>query len=153
MALIKILTDDTRRELSRHGTDSFPMTVNHDDLWAFEGRNVPIHWHNELEIGLPRDGEMIYQVYQKSYLVRPNEAILLNQNVPHSCFSPHDERVRYSSILVRPDFLYGEFGSDVERNCFRPFLENAAVPCLILTEDSAYEKEILKKWNETETAI
>lgn len=49
----KILVDDTKRELCAHGSETFPMTVNHDDLWMFEGKNVPIHWHNELEISLP----------------------------------------------------------------------------------------------------
>ena len=54
MAMRKILVDETNRELCEHGTVGFPMTVNHDDLWAFEGKSVPIHWHNDLEISLPR---------------------------------------------------------------------------------------------------
>ena len=56
MAKRKILVDDTRRELEEHGTETFPLTVNHDDLWMFEGKNVPIHWHQEIEISLPREG-------------------------------------------------------------------------------------------------
>lgn len=55
MAMRKILVDETNRELCEHGTVGFPMTVNHDDLWAFEGKSVPIHWHNDLEISLPRE--------------------------------------------------------------------------------------------------
>ena len=115
----RILVDDTRRELSEHGTETFPMTVNHDDLWAFEGKRVPIHWHDDLEISLPREGEAIYQIYEKSY-------------------------------IVRPDFLYGDFGSDIERNCFRPFLENSAVPCIHLKGTDEGEKEILKLLNQVE---
>ena len=46
MAKRTILVDSARRELEKHGTETFPMTVNHDDLWSFEGKNVPIHWHN-----------------------------------------------------------------------------------------------------------
>lgn len=38
MAKRKILVDDTRRELEEHGTETFPLTVNHDDLWMFEGK-------------------------------------------------------------------------------------------------------------------
>ena len=34
MAMRKILVDETNRELCEHGTVGFPMTVNHDDLWA-----------------------------------------------------------------------------------------------------------------------
>ena len=43
MAMRKILVDETNRELCEHGTVGFPMTVNHDDLWAFEGKSVPLH--------------------------------------------------------------------------------------------------------------
>ena len=150
MAMRKILVDETNRELCEHGTVGFPMTVNHDDLWAFEGKSVPIHWHNDLEISLPREGEAIYQVYRKSYTVRPGDVLLLNRNVPHSCHSPNNSHARYSTFLARPDFIYGEYGSDVERRCFRPFLQNSAVPCILLTSESSCTRTVIQKLNETE---
>lgn len=153
MAKRTILVDSARRELEKHGTETFPMTVNHDDLWSFEGKNVPIHWHNDLEINLIREGEAVFQVYQKSYRVRTGEGFLLNRNVPHSCSSPGNEHVRYSTILVRPDFLYGNFGSDVERKCFQPFLQNSAIPCIHLTGFDENGKEILQKLNQVEEAF
>ena len=153
MAKRTILVDSARRELEKHGTETFPMTVNHDDLWSFEGKNVPIHWHNDLEINLIREGEAVFQVYQKSYRVRTGEGFLLNRNVPHSCSSPGNEHVRYSTILVRPDFLYGDFGSDVERKCFQPFLQNSAIPCIHLTGFDENGKEILQKLNQVEEAF
>lgn len=153
MAKRTILVDSARRELEKHGTETFPMTVNHDDLWSFEGKNVPIHWHNDLEINLIREGEAVFQVYQKSYRVRTGEGFLLNRNVPHSCSSPGNEHVRYSTILVRPDFLYGDFGSDVERKCFQPFLQNSALPCIYLTGFDENGKEILQKLNQVEEAF
>lgn len=143
----KILVDDTRRELEEHGTENFPLTVNHDDLWMFEGKNVPIHWHQELEISLPREGKAIYQIYQNSYETVPGEGLLVNRNVPHSCHSPNNNRAKYSTILVRPDFLYGDFGSDVERKCFRPFLQNSAIPCVSLSKESAWGREVLQKFD------
>ena len=153
MAKRTILVDSARRELEKHGTETFPMTVNHDDLWSFEGKNVPIHWHNDLEINLIREGEAVFQVYQKSYRGRTGEGFLLNRNVPHSCSSPGNEHVRYSTILVRPDFLYGDFGSDVERKCFQPFLQNSAIPCIHLTGFDENGKEILQKLNQVEEAF
>ena len=153
MAKRTILVDSARRELEKHGTETFPMTVNHDDLWSFEGKNVPIHWHNDLEINLIREGEAVFQVYQKSYRVRTGEGFLLNRNVPHSCSSPGNEHVRYSTIIVRPDFLYGDFGSDVERKCFQPFLQNSAIPCIYLTGFDENGKEILQKLNQVEEAF
>ena len=150
MAMRKILVDETNRELCEHGTVGFPMTVNHDDLWAFEGKSVPIHWHNDLEISLPREGEAIYQVYQKSYTVRPGDVLLLNRNVPHSCHSSNNSHARYSTFLARPDFIYGEYGSDVERRCFRPFLQNSSVPCILLASGNSCTRTVIQKLNETE---
>lgn len=146
----KILVDDTKRELSKHGTEGFPMTVNHDDLWDFEGRRVPIHWHEDLEISLPRKGKSVCQVYQERYQVEPGQGLLLNRNVPHSFQSADNQNVRYSTILVRPDFLYGEFGSDVERSCFRPFLQNQAVPCIPISRDTKWGEAALQKLDQVE---
>lgn len=140
----KILVDDTLRELTEHGTEFFPMTVSHDDLWAFEGKKVPVHWHQDLENGLPQEGEIIYQIFQQSYAVHPGEGILLNSNVPHSCHSPGNSPARYTTVLIRPDFLYGTFGSDVERNCFRPFLQNSRFPCILLTDSKNQEHNIFR---------
>lgn len=46
MGTKKIYVDDHNRELSAHGTENFPVTVNHDDLWMFEGSNVPHSCHS-----------------------------------------------------------------------------------------------------------
>ena len=144
MAGKKIFVDETRREISEHGTAGFPVTVNHDDLWMFEGKTVPVHWHSDLEIGLPREGKATYQIYQNRYTLKPGEGILINSNVPHSCCSPDNRRVKYHSIILRPDFLYGDFGSDVEKNCFRPFLQNHAVPCLLFRSEDDCGTQLLQ---------
>ena len=130
MGTKKIYVDDHNRELSVHGTETFPVTVNHDDLWMFEGRNVPIHWHNEIEFCLPRKGTAVCQIYQESYTIPAGSAILIGSNVPHSCHSLTGESVLYSSIIAAPEFISGEIGGDVERKCMRPFLEGSAGPCI-----------------------
>ena len=129
------------------------MTVNHDDLWDFEGRRVPIHWHDDLEISIPRKGASLCQVYQERYQVETGQGLLLNRNVPHSFQSADNQNVRYSTILVRPDFLYGEFGSDVERNCFRPFLQNQAVPCMVISGKESWGRNVLQKLDQVEEAF
>ena len=138
-----ILVDEAQRELTAHGTNGFPLTVNHDDLWMFEQQMVPVHWHQDLEICLPTEGTILYRIYQDNYELHPGQALLINSDVPHSSCSPSKTRAVYSSIIVRPDFLYGDFGSDIERNCFRPFLSNGAVPCMLLSGDHPAGQTIL----------
>lgn len=151
MTGMKIIVDETLREIKEHGTKAFPVTVNHDDLWMFEGKTVPIHWHSELEISVPKEGKAVYQICQNRYELKPGEAMLININVPHSCTSADDRRVRYRSIILQPEFLYGEFGSEVERNCFRPFLQNHAVPCMIIRDTEEPGGQILKLLDQVDT--
>lgn len=35
----------------------------------------------------------------------------------------------------------------MEKNCFRPFLQNAAIPCVLLTPDTPSHQQILEKLN------
>lgn len=129
------------------------MVVHHDDLWDFEGHRVPIHWHDDLEISIPREGTSLCQVYQEQFRTNPGEGLLLNRNVPHSFQSAGSGNVCYSTILVRPDFLYGEFGSDVERNCFRPFLQNRAAPCIFISGKDPWGRMVLQKLDQVEEAF
>lgn len=144
MGTKKILVDEHNRELSAHGTDTFPVAVNHDDLWLFEGRNVPIHWHSELEICLPRKGTAVCQIYQESHAVCPGQALLIGSNVPHSCHSMTGESVFYSSIIAAPGFIGGEAGGDVEKKCLRPFLQGAIGPCVLMDGSGANDSQILR---------
>lgn len=148
MGTKKILVDDHNRELSAHGTETFPVTVNHDDLWMFEGRNVSIHWHSELEICLPGKGTAVCQIYQESIAVSPGQALLIGSNVPHSCHSLTGESVRYSSIIAAPGFISGEIGGDVEKNCLRPFLQGAIGPYVRLDGTGPEDPQILRMLNQ-----
>ena len=55
-----------------------------------------------------------------------------------------------STFLARPDFICGEYGSDVERRCFGPFTDTPAVPCILLTSESSCTRTVIQKLNETE---
>lgn len=139
----KIQIDSTQREIADHGTQGFPVTVNHDDLWAFEGKHVPVHWHGEFEIGIPIEGRAVYQIYQNRCEIHPGQAILINSNVPHSCSSADEKRVRYHTVIVRPDFLYGTIGSDIEKNCFRAFQHDYNTACIMIDNTKSWGAQVL----------
>ena len=68
MSMRKILVDDTNRELCPHGTESFPMTVSHDDLWDFEGKSVPIHWHMIWRSAFPEKENLSIRFIKKAII-------------------------------------------------------------------------------------
>ena len=146
----RIQIDSSKRELADHGTEGFPVTVNHDDLWSFEGKHVPVHWHGEFEISIPIEGCSVYQIYQNRCEIRPGQALLINSNVPHSCSSADEKRVQYHTVIVRPDFLYGTIGSDIEKNCFRAFQHNRNAACIIFDDTQLWGKQLLSLLEETD---
>ena len=67
------------------------------------------------------------------------KALLINSNVPHSTLPFQSEDVQLITILIQPVFLYDSWGSDIEKNCFRPFLCNQNIPYILF--DSSCEKD------------
>ena len=129
MAMRKILVDETNRELCEHGTVGFPMTVNHDDLWAFEGKSVPIHWHNDLEISLPYEKEKHPLCGTKSYTVRPADVLFFwTEMCPSSCHSPNNSHARYSTFWHVLISYTANTEVMLNADVFCPFLQNSSVP-------------------------
>ena len=54
--------DGKMRELTRHGTDDFPIQNYVDELHRFSGHTIPLHWHPELEIWKAEGGNVTVQV-------------------------------------------------------------------------------------------
>ena len=51
-----ILVDDTRRELTQHGTRDFPLSMDRQEVASPSHGNVR-HWHPEVQIALVTEGE------------------------------------------------------------------------------------------------
>ena len=131
----KIKVDSNQKELCSHGTESFPMTVNHDDFFCFEGNCMACHWHEDLEIIVVRRGTVRYQIYQQSLVLTEGQGLLINSDVPHSALPVDNSHVVLCTTIIRPVFLYGFPGSVAEREYFRPFCGNSRVPFLFLEKE------------------
>ena len=55
-----ILVDDTRRELTQHGTRDFPLSMDRQEVASPSHGNVR-HWHPEVQIALVTEGEVLFR--------------------------------------------------------------------------------------------
>lgn len=145
-----IQVDKFQKELCTHGTAGFPMTVHHDRLWTFEGNAIPCHWHDDLEIVLVRQGSIRYQIHDKSYVLSQGHCLLINGDVPHSAVPVCSSQVKLLTILIQPVFLYDHPGSDTEVTCFRPFLHNRQLPCLLLDTACLEDRGLIAQLNDVD---
>lgn len=120
-----VKVNEDLQELCTHGTETFPMTVSHDDLTRFKDRHIRCHWHNDLEIVILQHGAVHYQVGDFIYLLSPGQGLVINSNVPHSAAPYQDSHVILLTVIVRLVFLYDIAGSDIEQNCLRPFVSSS----------------------------
>ncbi len=139
MKMRTIEVDQQQKEICNHGTDTFPMTIHYDNLRFFQGHCIPFHWHPSIEVVIAQKGTVHYQIHQKTVTLMQGKALLINSNVPHSTLPFQSEDVQLITILIQPVFLYDSWGSDIEKNCFRPFLCNQNIPYILF--DSSCEKD------------
>ena len=144
-----ILTDDSLRELCVHGTPDFPLQINHDNLYDFQGNHIRCHWHGEIEISLVSEGRVQYLAGGKSYRLQKKEGLIVNANTPHM-MTPASENARIISIIFHPSFLYGTPGSFLELEMIRPYLESAELAAVPLRPDNREEQELLERFYETD---
>lgn len=132
MTLKNVLVNEYLQELTPHGTDAFPITVSHDDLTCFADRCIRCHWHDDLEIGLIRQGTVTYQAAEQVHTLIPGQAIVINSDVPHSAVPIKNSHVMIDTIIIQTAFLSETPGNDIDRNCLSPFFHNTDLPCIPL---------------------
>ena len=143
MKMRTIEVDQQQKEICNHGTDTFPMTIHYDNLRFFQGHCIPFHWHPTLEVVVVQKGIVQYRLHQSTISLHPGKALIINSNISHSTLPFKDEDVQLLTILIQPVFLYDSWGSDIEKNCFRPFLCNQNLPYIILDSSCENDREII----------
>lgn len=137
-----ITVDQNLRELCEHGSPAFPMTVSHDDLSLFLDQYIRCHWHGDLEIVFVQEGQVSYQIHENQLLLSPGDILLINSDVPHSAQPVKNSHVILLTTIIQPIFLYDALGSDIEKECFRPFLKNQHLPYVLLNSEEAWIEQI-----------
>ena len=129
MRIIEV--DNDLKELCEHGTAHFPLLVNHDDLNTFQEKYIICHWHDDLEFSVVCQGTAIYQINGIPHELSEGNGMIINTGIPHMIAPKRDSRVKLLTIVVHPELIYGNPGSDVDSLCLRPFMrikELAGVP-------------------------
>lgn len=139
-----IPVNENLEEQCEHGTTGFPMLVSEDDLLSFESLGISCHWHDDLEIGMVRQGKVHYQVGGQSCYLTEGQAVLVNSDVPHSAYPMENLHCIVDTFIIRPVFLQDGPDSDINRNCMQPFLHNMEIPCVFLSGEKNWECQALE---------
>ena len=142
MRIIEV--DGDLKELCEHGTVHFPLLVNHDDLNTFQEKHIICHWHDDLELSIVRQGTAVYQISGLPYEISEGNGMVINAGIPHMIAPKRDSRVELLRIVVHPELLYGNPGSDVDSLCLRPFMRVKELAGVTLNQYVPWQARVLK---------
>ena len=103
MQQTEIITDETMRELCKHGTPDFPFAYYDENLRQFQRGCIDWHWHRELEWVFVDSGVVVCKAEGAQECLYAGDAILFNSRTIHRMESA--EGAHIPNILFSPEFL------------------------------------------------
>ena len=97
MQQTEIITDETMRELCKHGTPDFPFAYYDENLRQFQRGCIDWHWHRELEWVFVDSGVVVCKAEGAQECLYAGDAILFNSRTIHRptfCFPRNSLRRR-----------------------------------------------------------
>lgn len=137
--------DSSFMETTVHGSATFPIQCYVDELYKFNNRSVPLHWHPEPEFYVIQGGTVSVQLGTAQFLVHEGDGILINGNTLHRfeqldiedhCICPN---IVFSSDTIAPAT------SALFQKYLKPLIANPSLPYILLSRSVAWQRNILDK--------
>lgn len=132
--------DESGLELLSHGTKAFPAACYQDDLAV---REVPWHWHDELEVAVVTEGCARILAGSETYLVGPGEAVFTNSGVFHADRAEGEGPCRYHSIVFHPELVGGSYDSIFWQEYVRPLIEDRSIEGIHLKRTDPWQAQAI----------
>lgn len=136
----RILTDEAGKELTRHGTEAFPLGFYVEDVWKFDFHCVDWHWHPEVECVYVQEGSVRVFAGSSSFLLDSGTGAFINTQVIHS--------FRAENSVLMPNFVFhtdliAPLNSLIYENYLEPFL-HSGIDILVFRPDTPWGREALE---------
>lgn len=126
----KVNVGGARQELAMHGTPEFPCAAYTLELAQDRLDEIPVHWHEELEIQYVAGGEVEQRVPETRSYAQVGDCFCINSNVLHYTRPVEESRLRV--LVFHPDLICGGADSVFARRYIRPLVENRSFGGLLL---------------------
>lgn len=133
-----VMTDRQGRELMEHGTSLFPIACYHDNI---SEREVPWHWHDELEALTVETGTARVAVNGTDHIVRQGEGCFINTGALHGVWPEGEEVCRLRSIVFHPRLVGGSVDSILWQKYLEPLLSDPCRPFVSFAGLQEWERE------------
>lgn len=147
--LDSISSYDNFHEQKKHENLEYPVIVYYIDLERTYMHRIRWHWHEEIEVLVVNSGKAKVVTDDHTYVVKPGQGFILNQNVMHAIHRIDDENCTFYSLVFHPDFLFGHDSSYMRARFLLPVQDTSILKAMLLNEENKWHEAMLDMLNET----
>ncbi len=147
---LSIMQDGSER--IRYDDPAVPIYVKRGDLASFQNMSALCHWHEEVELLMPLQGYLSYNINGVTVTVEQGSAVFVNARQMHYGFSGDGSDCKYLCITFRPQLLCAN--ETIQNRYVLPLLTSHALPYMILQRQNGQGElldillEIDRLWQE-----
>ncbi len=141
-----ILTDSTLQELTEHGSEDFPMSMD-EQLVSAKAAPIAFHWHYEIQVVLATKGTILFKTPDREFLIDAGQGIFFNSGCLHEALPTEAGDSVYICVNFHPKIIYGYADSLLKHAYVDPILFSNAIQVMPL-QNRPWQREvctILKK--------
>jgi AraC-like DNA-binding protein len=127
-------------ENKTHGSFLLPI-IRYHNLVPEHFTNIPIHWHEEIEIVLVYDGKGIFNIDLNPCVVEKGDILILNPYVLHAFQQHRNDTYHADTFVFNMNMLENSNSDSCSMKYITPMAKNEIIfPFIIKTTDSGYDK-------------
>lgn len=138
--ICKLELDERRRQIFAAGTSMFPIAAYYNDMDQMPTKEVPWHWHGELEVIYVAKGNVLIGIAQEEFLLQEEEGMFINANVLHAVRKKTEECIIYSFVFAA-GLISGSADSVIEQRFVKPLLACKSLPCVRFLQETPWQME------------
>lgn len=140
---INIVTDETLREMKKHGTERFPFQYYKEHFNWNRLETIEWHWHSEFEFVEILQGVMECHIGEETIRLQKGDTFFINSGVIHKYQAPQEcrqEQCVFSDILFLPEIIAPN-SSLIYEKYVRPIILHGR-PFAVMHQEYDWEKNI-----------
>ena len=138
-----IIVDNKLQELTAHGTEEFPVSMD-EQYVSYENCHEVLHWHYEIQIAIVTKGSVLFRTPAGEFLIQKDQGIFLNSGCLHEAVPTDDTDSIYICINFHPSLIFGQNNSVIRRDYVDPVLFSSEMQVIPLINET-WHLEICEK--------
>lgn len=140
---LKILTDESYREVQPHGNIDFPFHYYYENVWEFDFHCIAWHWHREIEIIYVKEGNTSCCIATEKIDLPQGYGMFVNSKIMHRYEAT--QRNILPNIVFSPNLL-GDAQGMIFNKFIKPIIESN-INYIIFDPNIKWQNEILQILN------